>query len=229
MDFQILIQKMLLAQYSLSTVQKVKCVLNQVFNCAVKNKLIDINVVSGLKIPQSNKKVRALTREEQKRVVEASKTCALGHIIRFLIETGLRRDELINLKWEDYSREEKCIVVRKSKTPSGIRIIPLTVLAVNIIEVQPHAGEYIFLSTRSKKITNTVMKRLYERIRRKTGISDFTTHMCRHTFATRLIENGADAKSVSRLLGHTDVSFTLNRYTTIDDEQLRKTVERLEI
>ena len=66
------------------------------------------------------------------------------------------------------------------------------------------------------------------RIRKKTGIDFFTNHVCRHTFATRMIEQTADPKAVSILLGHTDVTFTLNRYTHPDQEYLHNQMQLIE-
>lgn len=229
-DVMYLVHELLQAEYSKSTIKSSLIVLSQAFDKAHDDGLMESNPAQKVRVPQRapEKEVRALTKDEQKRVVEASKTCALGHIVIFLLETGLRRAELIDLKWEDYSRDGKYIVVRKSKTPSGVRMIPLTELAVNIIEMQPCIAENIFLNTKNEKLSYTAMRKLCQRIQKTSGIKSFTAHVCRHTFATRLIENGADAKSVSILLGHTDVSFTLNRYTTIDDEQLRKAVQMLD-
>lgn len=230
-DIMYLVHEFLKAEYSKSTIKSSLIVLSQAFDKAHDNGLMESNPAQKVRVPQraSEKEVRALTNLEQRSVVAACNKISGSDVILFLLETGLRREEVCNLKWIDYNKVNKYIKVTKSKTNAGIRIVPLTANAINIIARQPNINSYIFNHRKNAPHTNTSLKNIYMKIRLETGITDFTTHVCRHTFATRLIENGADAKSVSKLLGHTDVSFTLNRYTTIDDEQLRKTVERLEI
>ena len=230
-DVMYLVHELLQAKYSKSTIKSSLIVLSQAFDKAHDNGLMESNPAQKIKVPQKapEKEVRALTKDEQHFVVAACNKISGSDIILFLLETGLRREEVCNLKWIDYNKVSKYIKVTKSKTNAGIRIVPLTTNAIKIIARQPNINSYIFNHTKNEPHTNKSLKNIYMKIRMETGISDFTTHMCRHTFATRLIENGADAKSVSILLGHTDVSFTLNRYTTIDDEQLRKAVKMLEI
>lgn len=171
--------------------------------------------------------MEALTPEEQERVEAACRSLPLGHLIIFLDLTGLRRGELINLKWEDYDAEEGTIIIRKSKTDAGVRVIPLLPEAQEIIEQQPRWEEHIFLNTKGNPLTGTSMKRLYEHLRKLTGIQTLTNHVCRHNFATRMLEHDADIKSISKILGHTDVAFTLQRYTTTDLDHLRREIQKL--
>ena len=170
----------------------------------------------------------ALSHDEQKQVENACKSCALGHIIIFLLKTGLRRAELMGLKWNDFDEDEKCIFVRKSKTKTGVRRIPLIEESMTIILKQPRINEYIFNNTKNTPLTDMSIRRLYERIQSLTNVLNFTPHVCRHTFATRLIERGANPKSVADLLGHKDVAFTLRIYTTIDYSHLQKEIMLLE-
>ena len=72
-----------------------------------------------------------------------------------------------------------------------------------------------------------VMQECFQRVCECAGIKDATFHSLRHTFATRAIEKGVDVKTLSVLLGHADVSTTLNRYAHVLDEQKRKTMDIL--
>lgn len=118
------------------------------------------------------------------------------------------------LKWEDYFESDgiSAIRIRNSKTKAGDRIVPLTQKAKKILLRQKRVSEYIFTSTRGTPLTKTVLRKLYERIRKKTGLNFISNHTYRHAFATRMIEHSADYKALSTLMGHTDVAFTLNRY-----------------
>lgn len=177
-----------------------------------KTKDIEIKVVEKVKI-------QALTLAEEFDIIEASKADLHGDLIIFLFQTGMRKSEMINLKWVDFNSyninniEKWYIRVVRSKTKNGIREIPLTKEAKNIIDSQPQINEYIFNSKNGTPITKTVMRRLCERLKKETGV-DITPHICRHTFATRLYESDADMKSLSEILGHSKVSFTMQRYVT---------------
>lgn len=139
-----------------------------------------------------------------------------GEHILFLLETVLQRFELCNLMWSDFDRVHKIITIQESKTTAGKRIVPLTDLAYQIILMQKKrkGHDYIFTCRSHTKLTPSSLERTYMRLRKETGIKILTNHVCRHTFATRLIENGADPKAVSALLGHTSVSFTLDHYVS---------------
>ncbi|WMJ24328.1 site-specific integrase [Paludicola sp. MB14-C6] len=215
--------------YSKSTIKKAQIVLNQAFNKAIRNyqlTRVTENPVVGTYIPieAGEKDVLPLTREEQSIIEIACYEVLHGLLMLFLLYTGLRRSELCNLKWSDYDKNKSCIYVRKSKTKKGIRMVPLLPLCEQIIITQPKINEYIFNSTIKQPITDSVLKKTYIRIRKKTGIMTFTNHVCRHSFATRLLENGADPKAIAEILGHTNVSFTMNRYAAPDYDYYRNQI-----
>lgn len=186
----------LAGKYSKSTLNHMRVVFHESFDCAYRNHLCAYNPIGILSIPQGapEKKIRALTREEQNRVEFASNHDSLGHIVRFFLLTGLRAGELIRLEWQDYDRESGFIRIRQSKTVQGLRKVPLTRNAKHILDVQPHLCKRIFVSTRETAITDTVLRNLYERIRLATQIDIITTRVFRHTFATRALEAGMDYK-----------------------------------
>ncbi len=211
--------------YSKSTVKKVRGILSQAYKVAMRNHLCEENPAMFIILPEASEKiVRALTQGEQKVVEAAAKADKLGYIVLFLLLTGLRAGELINLKWEDYNREREEIYIRSSKTKAGVRTIPLLPEAKKIIDESPHYCEYIFTSTANRRVTKIVLKRLYMRLRKKTGYTFLTNHVFRHSFATRAVESGVDYKALSVLLGHTNVAFTLHRYTNAETDFLRKQI-----
>jgi integrase len=212
--------------YSKSTLRKVRTVFHEAFDAAVRNNDCSRNPINCLTIPKraSEKKVRALTYAEQKQVESAAIKDPLGHIVIFLLYTGLRASELCNLQWKDYDQSGEKIHINMSKTSAGIRAIPLLPIAKKIIEQRPHFCDYIFTSTIKKPVTKTVLQKLSYRMRRATGINWITTHVYRHSFATRLVEKGVNYKALAALLGHTDIAFTLQRYTDAEEDFLRKQI-----
>ena len=183
--------------------------------------------LEGCPIPRNamERVVDALTREEQALVEMACMSVTYGDLYLFLLDTGLRGMELCRLRWEDYDGEG--ILITQSKTANSNRYVPLTRRANAIILKQPRRAGVIFQTGNRTPITETVLKRTYLKIRELTGIERFSVRICRHTFATRLVEKGVNIKTVSKLMGHSSVSFTLQRYTTISKEMLRRGIEVL--
>jgi integrase len=216
--------------YSKSTIKKIKTVFKEAYTVAIRNQMCKDNPALSLTIPEEahEKEIRALTREEELRVMEAAKKDVLGHLAIFMLKTGIRSCELRSLKWVDYDAEKGEIYIKKSKTPNGVRVVPLLSDAKKIIDSQPHYCEYIFTSTTKKPITKTVLRRLYERLRKATGIDIITNHVYRHSFATRAIEKKIDYKALSKILGHKDVAFTLRRYTNAETSFLHEQMNLLE-
>ncbi len=216
-------------RYAKSTLKKMKIVFKSSYEIAIRNHKCEFNPATYISVPEgSEKEIRALTIKEEEAVIRAARNDCLGHIVIFLLNTGLRACELMNLKWSDYDPINRVIYVRKSKSKAGIRKVPLLYEANKIIQSQPHYCDYIFTSTKHTQATKTVMRKLYERIRKQTGIDIVTNHVYRHSFATRLVENSADYKAVSKLLGHANVAFTIHKYVDADDDFIRRQISVLE-
>lgn len=230
MYLQSILNKMADKGYAKGTLQKIRCILCQSIYKAFKNGIIEEDYSSELIIPKKApvKTVVALSKEEQKVVEDVCEECTNGDFAIFLLYTGLRRHEFINLEWTDFNIEKREVNIRKSKTASGVRSVPLVQKALDIILKQPKIDQYIFHNADGTRASNASLKKLAERIRQMTGISKFTIHVCRHTFATRLLESGASPKSVATLLGHKKVEYALDIYTNLGKEYLKKDIFLLE-
>ena len=91
----------------------------------------------------------------------------------------------------------------------------------------PKDTDYLLRSAVGGPAEPKTMQKTFKRILKAAGVADANFHSLRHTFATRAIEKGADVKTLSILLGHSDVNITLNRYAHVLDEQKRKTMNLL--
>lgn len=157
-----------------------------------------------------------------------------------MIKSGLRIGELTALYRRDIDRKNGFIHVRRTitrnkvggytvgtnaKTQSDMRDIPLTDEVFNIIREQEKLNNMIFgtdingllfKSTEGHILREYTLNREIKRICKATGIEEFTCHAFRNTFATRFIEQRPqDYKILSEILGHKDVSITLNLYTHV--------------
>lgn len=213
-----------------STIYNVRQVMAAVYQVAIEEQLTYINPFKKAKIPAyaPTKKVEAYTIEQQQAVIQACKDDILGDCYIFLLHTGLRKAEFINLKWSDYNVNDGTLIITKSKTPSGERKIVLSEEAQNIIQNQefyPH--EHIFSTTERRPISVTSLKKLCRRLSKKVGFN-VTCHKARHTFCTRLVMDAKiDLKTVCSLSGHSSVAFLMQRYVTSDYEKQKEAVNAL--
>lgn len=120
------------------------------------------------------------------------------------------------------------MVVTEPKSLSSVRDIPIPNFLMKRLETLRHLPEDAYLLTGSTEvfIEPRTMENILSRYLRECRIEGINYHALRHTFATRCVESGFDAKSLSEILGHSSVNITLNRYVHSSMEQKRKCMER---
>lgn len=166
----------------------------------------------------------------------------------FCLYTGLRIGELCALRWSDIDLENRTVSVSRTmqriyrrgengtgytkllittpKTRNSVRTVPLSSLLMPVLRrMDPHDGDCYLLTGTHHHTEPRTYRDYYNRLLQRLGLEHVNFHGLRHTFATRLIENGADYKTVSELLGHASVNITLNLYVHPQMEQKRKAVE----
>lgn len=174
-------------------------------------------------------KVRFLTDEEERRLRSALDSRPLLRVLVLLaLNTGLRRGELFNLRWEDVDLARGFVTVAGTGAKSGrTRHVPLNAEARRVLEGWRHAtgGEGLVFPSRAGG-TMTNVKRSWGSALREAQISGFRFHDLRHTFASRLVMQGVDLNTVRELLGHADLKMTL-RYAHLAPEHKAAAVELL--
>ena len=146
------------------------------------------------------------------------------------LTTGLRKGELVALLWDDLDTEQRIISVSKQaavrngkititrpKTETSVRRISIPQEAVDFL-VQEHEkhpdNPYMFPSPKTGEMYHPdSVVNLHKKILKDAGLEHIRFHDLRHTFATTALQNGVDVKTVSSMLGHYDVGFTLRTYT----------------
>jgi integrase len=119
------------------------------------------------------------------------------------------------------------VVIGEPKTQASARVIPLPSFLVGILEENATDPSYYLLTGTEKYTEPHQFYMRYKTFMRRLGLEQYTFHALRHTFATRCIDNGFDAKALSEILGHSNVSTTLSLYVHPTLEQKRRQMERL--
>lgn len=245
----LLVKEVFLESLSESTRKSIWCVLNQILKFASQKYFIP---TPNLKIPVSSehrRPVEVLSRGEQAQLfsviyqdMNISKMAVL-----LCLYIGLRLGELCALKWSDIDFVNKVMRISSTvqrlyvedcstktvlletspKSECSRREIPLSALVLDLLLRFQSNGEYVFGG--DKPMEPRTLQNHFKKIVRESGLPEKNFHMLRHTFATNCIEGGIDVKSLSEILGHSDVQLTLNRYVHPSMDTKRKHLNALSL
>jgi len=169
------------------------------------------NPVEKIRLPKNNPpRERRLKPGEYERLKIASsetKVWYLWPIIDFAIETGMRRSEILNMKWEHLGLDNKRVLLPMTKNGSS-RWVPLSEKAIKILKNVPSSTEHVF------PITDVALRQSWERLRNRANLIDFTFHDLRHEAISRMFEKGLNVPEVASISGHKTAS-QLFRYVQI--------------
>lgn len=230
-------------------VRTMALILNAAFNYAAAEEFCSPLKTKIFKPAAKPSKVSTLSHREYNHLrqycQEHLNVTSLG--ILLALGAGLRVGEICALRWEDVDSESRILHVNHTvsrisddqgkcrwllempKTMSSIRVVPISdALLDALMQVRKNSGSDYIVSD-CKSFTNP---RTFEyRYRREISASQVTEvnfHALRHTFATRCVEGGMDIKTLSEILGHSNVSITLNTYVHSSMELKKRQVEKVE-
>ena len=175
---------------------------------------------------ENNQRDRWATKEEESLLLGKAPVW-LSQIILFLVDTGCRISECLDLLWDDVDLDRKTILIRKSKNNTK-RVIPMTDRVYNLLKEKKDNATYPLVfpnkygERRSLNCYEAHMRILINGL----SIKDFRPHDLRHTFATRLVQNGVDLYRVQKLLGHKSFEMT-QRYAHHSVDSLRAAIQSL--
>jgi integrase len=208
-----------------ASVNREMATLRHIFSKAVEWDMVERNPFEkgkSLLLKLDNQRTRYLTEDEIPKLIEECKPIKhLHHIVVCALNTGMRRGEILNLKWNQV--RNGFIYLEKTKTKNRREIPVNDEFAQMLKEIRKEQGltsEYVFTYARR---TIGKVDRAFRGALRRAGMQDFTFHDLRHTFASHLIMRGASLKEVQELLGHKTVTMTL-RYAHLAEENKKKAV-----
>jgi integrase len=177
-----------------------------------------------LMFKENNQRLRFLTHDEIEALIPAC-TSHLKPIVETALHTGMRRGEILSLKWEQirngfiYLKETKSNKARQIPINDQVGQIFRELRLKNQLKTQ-----YVFCGPDGNRLQE--VKRSFNSACRRAGIYDFRFHDLRHTFASHLVMNGVGLKAVQELLGHADLKMTM-RYAHLSQAHLKDAVAAL--
>jgi len=199
------------------------------FLAAIKyaySNILQKDITQNIKRPKKERKFpTVLTKKEVTTLIDSIQNKKSKLMVSLTYACGFRVSELINLKIENLNFEEKIGYVRQAKGKKDrIFNIPLSIFS-NLqeqVEKQKQSNqEYLFTGPKSK-LTDRNIQKIVRTAAQRAGLQkQVHPHTLRHSFATHLLENGADIRIIQELLGHADLS-TTQIYTHISSEQIKK-------
>jgi len=191
--------------------------ISKIFGWALDEEIIQASPAVRLRRPaEEQERERSLTDEEIRQLwpVFTSLGYPFGHGLKFLLVTGQRRGEVSGMKWTEIDNDGWNIPGSRAKSKQGHRV-PLSTLALEILEESPHIGDYVFMSGRGLNPLEgwEGAKRRVDSFLKK-PIEDWRIHDLRRTMATQMRSLGIDRLVVSKLLNHAEsgVTKTYDRY-----------------
>ncbi len=207
--------------------------LKTFYDYMMELEIIKNNPALNIKMPKIEKRLpKYLTEDEVNKLLDIKLTKPIDYrnkaMMELLYATGVRISELLNLTMANYNRDDALIkVMGKGKKE---RIIPLSDITIKYLDLyineyrnfllKEKTSEYIFINYNGNKMSRQGFFKILKELCDKSGIKkEISPHILRHSFATHLLNNGADLRIIQELLGHENIS-TTEIYSHISNEKI---------
>ncbi|CDE24165.1 tyrosine recombinase XerC 1 [Clostridium sp. CAG:440] len=217
-----------------STISRCIASIRSFYQYELKNKKVEQDPTDQIQSPKIEKRVPSvLTSKEVALLLEQPKDVDLKGIrdkamLEFAYATGMRVTEIISLNLEDVNIEEGYVTC---KNGSKQRNIPLGTMSLKALKeyienargilIKDESEKSLFVNINGKRLTRQGFWKIIKYYKEQAHITkDITPHVLRHSFATHLLQNGADLKAIQTMLGHSDISST-QVYMQFQDEGLK--------
>ncbi len=247
-------------EYSKSMLHKLLITLKQIFKSAERNGLIKRNPTLDIKescgVETSEKE--PITQEEQTILLNVVKGTRAEIFVNIALFCGLRRGEILALKWSDIDFEKRQISVngslgfkndssayeKETKSRASKRKVPFPPHLKTLLQSANKPCEYVVCSATGKQMTRTAFNKMWGIVidglqkEKKAGLTDkekranmsiaVTPHILRHTYCTSLYSAGIDLKTAQYLMGHSSIEITARIYTHLNNQHIESAQEKLD-
>jgi len=215
--------------------------LNHFYSFLILQEVIEHNPVTFIELPRQTRKLPVVLSVEEidllQSLINFTKDEGVRNdaIIETMYSCGLRVSEVIGLKLSDLFFEEGFIKVHGKGSKQ--RFVPIAASAVKkintyisnkrcLLKIQPQAQDILFLNRRGAQLTRAMIFTILKDLAKMAGITkNVSPHTLRHSFATHLLENGADLRAIQLMLGHESIT-TTEVYLHLDKQKLKDEVEK---
>ena len=217
---------------SAKTVRNLHQTLSSALDLAVQQRLIPSNPAAGCALPRAERQeIRTLTTDQLNAFFREAKASGVLELYYLDLATGLRRGELLGLRWEDIDWQHRELHIRRQlarvggkvteaplKTKNAYRTLPLGEDTIGILAQQKEkvgTSPWVFPGPAGGPLSPDSVLHMLHRVLERAGLPRLRFHDLRHTFATLALQNGIDVKTVSGMLGHYSAGFTLDTYAHV--------------
>lgn len=234
-DIMNVLKKLQEENLSNSSINHFVTTLRSFYKFLIINNIVKENIMDFISSPKREKHLpRVLSENEIDKLLNIPLTDHYSYrnkaILELMYATGLRVSELINLKVNDI--DLNMAILKTIGKGSKERIIPLGDYALNYLKIyineyrslliKKDLNDYLFLNNHGNKLTRQGLFKILNKLAREQDIkAEISPHTLRHSFATHLLNGGADLRSIQELLGHSDIS-TTQIYTHISNQKLNE-------
>ncbi len=239
-----------------ASVVKIHAVLRSSLSDAERLSLVPRNVAKSVRVPSIPRSHRrSLTMADGKQLLAASRGDRIEGVLVLALAMGMRRSEILGLRWEDVSIEDRTLTVRQTlvrsggqlrlsqpKTDLSYRPLPLPAIAVRTLEAQRvrqakdriRMGRdwqdfgLVFTTFLGTPLEPRNINRRFEELREELGVPWLRLHDLRHGCATFLLGSGIEPRTVMEILGHSTIRLTMDLYGHVLPERLRVAADAMD-
>lgn len=212
------------AEVSAATINREVSFLKTLFNKAVEWGRLEMSpALKVKKLREPNYKERILTQDEAGILLDMASP-QVKPVLVLALNTGMRRGEILGLRWENIDFHKGFIFIEDSKNGRS-RNVPMNGLVFGTLKKLPRRSEFVFFNAETRSHIKDV-KTAFKGACRRSKIKGLRFHDLRHTSASWMVEGGVDLVTVSKILGHSSIQMTM-RYAHPTPENMKLAVEKL--
>ena len=229
---------------SAKTVRNIHQILSSALKLAQEQRIILTNPAERCALPKvEHREMKTLPVEQLQSFLREARESGVFELYYLELATGLRRGELLGLKWEDVDLQKGDLRVKRQisringevveaplKTKNAYRTLPLAEDTIDVLKEQRKkvgSSPWVFPSPNGGPISPDSVLHMLHRVLKRAGLPRVRFHDLRHTFATLALQNGVDIKTVSGMLGHFSAGFTLDTYAHVTSAAQRQAAGKM--